>query len=313
MAKPVNNFEFATDTNYATGPDSGTPTKVAPSSGEIDSGFVRGTAAVAQHTNYLFGEIEDWLGYVAGMASDSEFLADLLASLEAESWVFSQPVTVTTDLNVNDDLGVGDKLTVAGTSELGGLVTAQSNLHVLGSLDVDTGLVSGALTLGSTLTMPSRTVTRSIPLTFSPGYFNNAGVFQPQGYLNKQGLHFWGDDLGGGYFRPNMSFTVPRGATLTQVVLVGAKAAAASTDPSVELFLAVGNSVDNTTTSKGSTTLTSTTGSQKTINVSSPVVSDQFTQYVIELVPSQTSGSGDTDRISWIDISYTTTHADENV
>ncbi|MEY4507973.1 MAG: hypothetical protein RLZZ450_95 [Pseudomonadota bacterium] len=311
MAKPVSNFNWASNANYATGPDNGTATKVAPSSGDIQNGFIRNTAAIAQTMNWVLGTaIKEWLTYLAGLAADSEFLADL----EARAWDFDNTVHV------------DGAFTTSSTATIAGTLTASGAAHVIGSLDVDTdlnvdglavidgtALISGNTTLGGTLTMPSRTVTRAIPLTFSTGAYNNAGVHQPQGYLNKQGIHFWGDDLGGQYFRPNMSFTIPRGCTLTQVSLVGAKAAAASTDPSVTLYLAVGNSVDNTTTNKGSTTLNSTTGSQRTITVSSPVVSDQFTQYVIELVPSQGSGSGDTDRIAWIDISYTTTHADENV
>jgi hypothetical protein len=42
---------FATSELYASGPDVGTPTKVDPAS--TANGFVRGTAAAAQHVNYL--------------------------------------------------------------------------------------------------------------------------------------------------------------------------------------------------------------------------------------------------------------------
>jgi hypothetical protein len=75
MAKPVVPFEWATDPTYTTGPDVGTPTKVAPSAGEIDSGFVRNSAAVAQHVNWLFGsQVQPWLTYLSGLSTDSEFL-----------------------------------------------------------------------------------------------------------------------------------------------------------------------------------------------------------------------------------------------
>ncbi len=76
MAKPFNNFEWATNTNYSTGPDAGTPTRVAPSAGEIDNGFVRNTAAVPQHMNWALGEIQEWLEYLAGLESDAEFLSN---------------------------------------------------------------------------------------------------------------------------------------------------------------------------------------------------------------------------------------------
>ena len=44
---------WATNDNYSSGPDSGTPTKVDPSSDA--NGFIRGTIAAPQHINFLIG------------------------------------------------------------------------------------------------------------------------------------------------------------------------------------------------------------------------------------------------------------------
>lgn len=50
---------FATNANYGSGPDAGTPTRVDPSSNA--NGFIRGVVAAAQHVNHLFGLITDYL------------------------------------------------------------------------------------------------------------------------------------------------------------------------------------------------------------------------------------------------------------
>ncbi len=50
-------FSWATNANYSTGPDNGTPTKVDPAS--TANGFVNGTIAAAQHINFLLDAIGD--------------------------------------------------------------------------------------------------------------------------------------------------------------------------------------------------------------------------------------------------------------
>ncbi len=50
-------FSWATNTNYSTGPDNGTATKVDPAS--TANGFVNGTIAAAQHLNFLFDAVGD--------------------------------------------------------------------------------------------------------------------------------------------------------------------------------------------------------------------------------------------------------------
>lgn len=50
-------FSWATNTNYSTGPDTGTATKIDPAS--TANGFVNGTIAAAQHINFLFDAVGD--------------------------------------------------------------------------------------------------------------------------------------------------------------------------------------------------------------------------------------------------------------
>lgn len=51
--------KFSTNTNYSTGPDTGTPTKVDPSG--LLNGFIRGVVAAPQHVNFLINAIIDYL------------------------------------------------------------------------------------------------------------------------------------------------------------------------------------------------------------------------------------------------------------
>ena len=51
--------KFATNTNYSTGPDSGTATKVDPAS--TGNGFVAGTAIAPQHMNFLLNQENSFL------------------------------------------------------------------------------------------------------------------------------------------------------------------------------------------------------------------------------------------------------------
>lgn len=106
MAKPATPFTWATDTNYTHGPDVGTPTKVAPSSGVRAEGFVAKTAAVPQFQNELFSEIAAWLAYVNGLPTDAQFLASTFAftgqQTQTQEYNYATPKTFSKWLNVAD-------------------------------------------------------------------------------------------------------------------------------------------------------------------------------------------------------------------
>lgn len=52
-------FSWATNANYSTGPNVGTPTRIDPAS--TANGFINGTIAAAQHINFLFDAVGDQL------------------------------------------------------------------------------------------------------------------------------------------------------------------------------------------------------------------------------------------------------------
>lgn len=52
---------WASDTNFSSGPDTGSPTRVDPGSGYFAQGWVPGQTIPGQYSNYLFGELTDYL------------------------------------------------------------------------------------------------------------------------------------------------------------------------------------------------------------------------------------------------------------
>lgn len=325
MAKPFNNFEFATDANYATGPDAGTPTKVAPSAGEIDSGFVRGTAAVAQHMNWLFGEVQDWTDYLAGLSSDSEFLGDL----EARDWAFGGEVSIAEDLHVTGvmtalgltttgNISVGAGIGATGNISTNGNLSAQGTLSVTGNTTLNGDLTLGA---GDNITMASRTIDKQIPITgFSQAIQFNSD-WSARSYVGGgtagYGFNLFGDKAAGSYIFPHIEFTIPTGATLIAIDVqykMSQGAGNANFGP-MTLDRVEANTVSTSVTSDiapAFTNASSTADNHHLFTVTSPVASTKDTRYRFIVEPSSTSDSGDPDCIHGIFIRYTTTHVNEN-
>lgn len=64
MAKPATLPTWATDTNYSSGPDNGTPTKATPSAGYIAQGQVPGNFFGSQYWNWLLFWVCSWLSWI---------------------------------------------------------------------------------------------------------------------------------------------------------------------------------------------------------------------------------------------------------
>lgn len=73
MAKPTQPIPtWASDTNFASGPDAGSPTKATPSAGIMSQGQVPGTFFGSQWWNYLINTLGVWLAYFNTWISSSE-------------------------------------------------------------------------------------------------------------------------------------------------------------------------------------------------------------------------------------------------
>lgn len=114
MAKPGTLFPtWASLSNYSTGPDVGTPTKIMPSAGEIADGFVPDTAAVPQYMNSLLNLASQWFTYLNGLASDAQFLGNSFHFTGA-AMVFDGTLSVGGNTEFNGDIlirGAGSELT----------------------------------------------------------------------------------------------------------------------------------------------------------------------------------------------------------
>lgn len=61
--------DWATDETYSSGPDSGLPTKLEPTSGEKASGYIRGQRPPARKMNWQFGVTGKWIRHLDGRAN----------------------------------------------------------------------------------------------------------------------------------------------------------------------------------------------------------------------------------------------------
>ena len=112
-------FNWATLTNYGTGPDVGTPTKVDPASST--NGFIAGTVAAPQHVNFLVNLIADQL-------------ADALDGIGGGTYTLTAPLRFQgSDVEIN----AGLEILAAGEVNVqnGGLINVMSG----GLIDVLSG------------------------------------------------------------------------------------------------------------------------------------------------------------------------------
>jgi hypothetical protein len=118
---------WATNTNYSTGPDSGTPTKVDPSSAA--NGFISEVVAAPQHVNYLIATlVAELLKAVDGEGGGTYTPADDLE--------FTGSKTLILDLDV--------ELTAGHTLELEGAIHLPSSGRINLASGAVIGLNSGA-------------------------------------------------------------------------------------------------------------------------------------------------------------------------
>lgn len=74
VARPSSFVSWATDTNFASGPDSGLPTKETPdpSAGVIAQGFLPGSPLAGPRLNWLANKLASWTEYLAAIIDANE-------------------------------------------------------------------------------------------------------------------------------------------------------------------------------------------------------------------------------------------------
>lgn len=74
MSKPASLPTWATDTNIASGSETGTPTKVEPSSGYKTQGLVPGLNFIGPYFNWLLNLVYQWCAYLDALPSETAFV-----------------------------------------------------------------------------------------------------------------------------------------------------------------------------------------------------------------------------------------------
>ena len=86
MAQPADILNWASDTNFTTGPESGTPTKVDPGATYEAQGFVPDDAFVGPYVNWALNNVSLWLAYLKNLDADSYFLGRAYSWTAAHVW-----------------------------------------------------------------------------------------------------------------------------------------------------------------------------------------------------------------------------------
>jgi hypothetical protein len=141
MTRPVDRPEWATDTNFSTSPaagENGTPTKVLPSVGFYQEGWVPGKTFVGQYLNRWMHNVYQWCEYVRTLATDPDFLGDDYAWTGEHS--FTQDVTLSTgSIEVNY---ASRPTRLKGVNLMRGVFTSSSGVQILGGNYTQAGRVA---------------------------------------------------------------------------------------------------------------------------------------------------------------------------
>lgn len=193
MSQPSELVVWASDTNFSSGPESGSPTKVDPGAAYEAQGGVPGNAFVAPYWNWVLNNHSLWMQYLQNLDTDVDFLTPDYSWLGAHT--FAQTVYVESGILCNSSI------TANGIVKSNGYAVRGSELEVVGNLTYTD--------LNGNVIPKNRTV--SIPLDIVAGATNPTASFK----ITPAGL---AQAIGGqadGY----IYLKLPAGATLTGVVV----------------------------------------------------------------------------------------------
>ncbi len=213
MAKPATPAQgWATDTNYSTGPNAGTPTKVEPSAGEKASGFVPGSAAVAQHMNFELNLLAQWTQYLDGLETDPDFVD--------QDFAWGGEHTFDADVNIEGQAAVG-------TLRVGN-----------GDIFLDVG---GAEVLYSTGGVPDP-ISRNTYISLAKGQAAlGPGSDAELGLWRNAGQLYWFVDASASSARLHFPLELPTGAKVNGVTAGFKNQSAGSRDVAINIYSAFVN------------------------------------------------------------------------
>lgn len=108
MAKPSSTVTWATDANYASGPESGSSTRLEPSSGVKSQGWIPTQEAPARWANWLIGKLGEWTVYLNNLTTDSDFIGAAFAWTGVHT--FANTVTHNGTTNINGPIALNSTI-----------------------------------------------------------------------------------------------------------------------------------------------------------------------------------------------------------
>ena len=130
MPKPSDTFTWATDANFASGPRSGQPTKVDPST-DAAQGVVAGLTYPTEWVNYVLNNTGEWINWLDATVADE--VDDIGLAVYGDG--SAGTATISTQVALTADTYY-ENLTISGTGEL---ITAGFRLFVQDTLTVESG------------------------------------------------------------------------------------------------------------------------------------------------------------------------------
>ena len=143
MAKPSTTPSWGTDTNFATGTESGTPVKVEPSSGYKAQGFIPGGYAVSPYLNWFMNLVFQWCTYLDGLNTDAQFLALTWAWTAAHTFTPGSGTNVTAVTGTARGTGYGLLGQASNTSASVGVQGEGGTTDSYGGAFVGSGTAAG--------------------------------------------------------------------------------------------------------------------------------------------------------------------------
>ena len=149
---------WASDTNYSSGPNTGTPTRVDPGAGYFAQGWIPGQTVPGQYANFLFGELTDYLASIRSAINGKAFTVD------GGTHTLTAKLTIAgNDLQINTQLIIpnGGDIEVENGGDINLLSGADINLNSGAAIEISAGAliaVAGSVHIGASANTDNNTL-----------------------------------------------------------------------------------------------------------------------------------------------------------
>lgn len=149
---------WASDTNFSSGPNTGTPTRVNPGSGYFAQGWIPGQTVPGQYANFLFGTMTDYLASIRTAVNGKAM------SVDGGTHTLTAPFVIAgDDFQVNTNLIIpnGADIEVANGGDINLADGADLNLNSGAAIELSSGALlsaQGTIVVGTSSTTTAATI-----------------------------------------------------------------------------------------------------------------------------------------------------------